>query len=285
MNKHKKFFYFLIFLVVLNCSCWGIIFERLHFKEKVAFLDVGQADSEIIISSAGNILIDAGSKNVLEELSKVLPLSDKTIDIFILSHPDKDHFLGIFEVLNHYKVKVVILEDISETQTLFLQFLKELKERKIPVILANKPLKIYWQKANKISVFSTKTLKHKSSSQDSLVALYDFHQNGFLFAGDINQDIENLLVPILTNLKTKVEVLKVNHHGSKNSSSLKFLESLKPKFAVIETGQNSYGHPNQEVLDRLKEVGAIIFRTDLDGSIIFTLDGNDLIYYSKKDKM
>jgi len=92
-------------------------------------------------------------------------------------------------------------------------------------------------------------------------------------------------VPILTNLKTKVEVLKVNHHGSKNSSSLKFLESLKPKFAVIETGQNSYGHPNQEVLDRLKEVGAIIFRTDLDGSIIFTLDGNNLIYYSKKDKM
>ncbi len=285
MNKHKKTFYFLVFLVILNCFCWGIIFERLHFKEKVAFLDVGQGDSEIIISSAANILIDAGSKKVLTELSQILPFSDKTIDIFILSHPDKDHFLGIFDILNHYKVKTVILEDISETQTLFLQFLEELKERKIPVILANKPLKIYWQEANKISVFSTKSLKHKSSSQDSLVTMYNFYQNGFLFTGDIDQYVENQLVPILTNLKTKVEVLKVSHHGSKYSSSLEFLKSLKPKFAVIETGQNSYGHPHQEVLERLKEVGAVILRTDLNGSVIFTLNGENLIYYSKKDKM
>ncbi len=285
MNKYKKTFYFLVFLGILNCFCWGIIFERLHFKEKVAFLDVGQGDSEIIISSAANILIDAGSKNVLEELSQVLPFSDKTIDVFILSHPDKDHFLGIFDVLNHYKVKAVILEDISETQTLFLQFLEELKERKIPVILASQPLKIYWQETNKISVFSTKSLKHKSSSQDSLVTFYDFYQNGFLFTGDIDQYLENQLVPILTNLKTKVEVVKVSHHGSKYSSSLEFLKSLKPKFAVIETGQNSYGHPHQEVLERLKEVGAVILRTDLNGSVIFTLNGENLIYYSKKDKM
>ena len=65
MNKYKKTFYFLVFLGILNCFCWGIIFERLHFKEKVAFLDVGQGDSEIIISSAANILIDAGTKKPL----------------------------------------------------------------------------------------------------------------------------------------------------------------------------------------------------------------------------
>ncbi|MGB9726618.1 MAG: ComEC/Rec2 family competence protein [Minisyncoccia bacterium] len=279
--SNKNLIYLIVVFLVLNIFSWGIIFERLILKEKVAFLNVGQADSEIIITKAGNILIDAGSKRVVQEIQNVLPFFEKTIDIFILSHPDRDHFLGIFDILNRYKIRLVVLKDLKDTNTLFQEFLKLVKQKKILVILPLKALKISYEGNNNLLVFSTNNLKQKSTSQSSLIALYSFEGFHFLFTGDIDQYLENQLKPILKNLVSKIEVLKVAHHGSKSSSSKEFLNFIKPRFAVIETGINNYGHPHQEAIERLKEAGATIFRTDLDGSVVFTIKGNNLIYSLK----
>lgn len=281
----NKIIYFLIALIILNIFCWGIILEYALFPEKVSFLNVGQADSELIITKGGNILIDAGSKRTLKELQNNLPFFEKIIDVFILSHPDRDHFLGIFDVLNNYKVRLVILNDFQKQDSLYQQFLQELKLRKILTIVSKKPIKIQWGNKDSMIVFSTEKLKQKTTSQNSLISLYSFKGFNFLFTGDIDQSLERQLISVLQPLISKIDVLKVSHHGSKNSSAREFLEFIKPLFAVIETGENSYGHPHEETINRLKEVGATILRTDLDGSVIFKVKDNNLIYSLKKDKI
>lgn len=285
MIKSKKLFYLFLGLLLLNLVLWSIIIERVFFKEKIVFLDIGQGDSEIIINKGGNILIDAGSKKVVEKIEKELPLFEKTIDIFILSHPDRDHFLGIFDVLERYKIRAIILKDLSKSDSLYHQFLEEIKKRKILVLVPKESLKIHWLKKDNVLVFSTEKLKKKSTSQHSLIALYQFKNFNILFTGDIDQYLEKQLIPILQKIVKKIDILKVAHHGSKNSSSKEFLEAFKPLYAVIETGFNNYGHPHQEAIDRLKEVGSFIFRTDLDGSIVFLEKNNQLIYFLKKDKI
>jgi len=285
MIKSKKLFYLFLGLLLLNLVLWSIIIERVFFKEKIVFLDIGQGDSEIIINKGGNILIDAGSKKVVEKIEKELPLFEKTIDIFILSHPDRDHFLGIFDVLERYKIRAIILKDLSKSDSLYHQFLEEIKKRKILVLVPKESLKIHWLKKDNVLVFSTEKLKKKSTSQHSLIALYQFKNFNILFTGDIDQYLEKQLIPILQKIVKKIDILKVAHHGSKNSSSKEFLEAFKPLYAVIETGFNNYGHPHQQAIDRLKEVGSFIFRTDLDGSIVFLEKNNQLIYFLKKDKI
>jgi len=285
MIKSKKLFYLFLGLLLLNLVLWSIIIERVFFKEKIVFLDIGQGDSEIIINKGGNILIDAGSKKVVEKIEKELPLFEKTIDIFILSHPDRDHFLGIFDILERYKIRAIILKDLSKSDSLYHQFLEEIKKRKILVLVPKESLKIHWLKKDNVLVFSTEKLKQKSTSQHSLIALYQFKNFNILFTGDIDQYLEKQLIPILQKIVKKIDILKVAHHGSKNSSSKEFLEAFKPLYAVIETGFNNYGHPHQEAIDRLKGVGSFIFRTDLDGSIVFLEKNNQLIYFLKKDKI
>lgn len=283
----KKLFPLLFVLILLNAFCYFVILNQLFLKEKVAFLDVGEADSELIVSKAGNILIDAGSKKVLNEIQETLPIFDKTIDCFILSHPDRDHFLGIFDVLNYYKVKAVILMDIKKEDSLFEEFIKELKAKNILVITPNEffPIKIKLNDNNSLTVFSTKIFKAKSTSQHSLISLYQFNNSNFLFTGDIDSFLEFQLIPVLEKINKKIDVLKVSHHGSKYSTGEKFLDFIKPKYAVIETGKNNYGHPHPEVIERLKKIEALVFRTDINGKIVFLFKNNDLIYLLKKDKI
>jgi competence protein ComEC len=104
----------------------------------------------------------------------------------------------------------------------------------------------------------------------------DFNYGDFdaLFTGDIGEEEENLIRPGLEQSKARpFDVLKVAHHGSKYSSSLDFLKAVKPALAVIEVGKNSYGHPTAEAIDRLKAVGAKVFRTDQDGEVMVETDG------------
>lgn len=275
----------LYLLIVLNILSWSLILEKIYFRDKVAFLNVGQADSEIILNKAGNILIDAGSKRAVKEIEDLLPFFDKTIDVFILSHPDRDHFLGFFEILDNFKVRLTVLPNFNQNESLYQQLLNEIKNKNIKTIILKTPIKISLGQEENLLVFSTESLKQKNQSQNSLVSFYNFKNFKFLFPGDIDQYLENQLIPVLKSLAFKIDVLKVAHHGSKYSSSKLFLDNINPTFSVIETGDNSYGHPHQETLDRLKEIGSKVLRTDLDGTVIFLIKNNELIYNLKKGKI
>ncbi|MGC8651084.1 MAG: ComEC/Rec2 family competence protein [Minisyncoccia bacterium] len=274
---------FLLVLLLANMFTWLIIFQALRFQEKIAFLNVGQGDAELIHYQAGNILIDAGPNNkILFELSKVLPFYDRTIDLFILSHPNKDHYNGLFELFDKYKIKAVMLNNYTYPSSSFQKLVEELKKRHILIIQGFKGVRIHLGENTNyqdelLTLYPPKNLMFSNEANNSCLVLDFFSRNNqFLFTGDIGSAQENKLLSSFSFPPSQFNVLKVAHHGSNYSSSDVFLKSFHPQIAVIEVGENTYGQPHLDTLTRLKNIGAQIFRTDIKGTIQFILENNAL---------
>jgi len=271
----KPFKHILMILIIANIFTYWIIFDFLCMpKGKVSFLSVGQGDAELIQITAGNVLIDAGpDAKILSELDKLLSFYDRTIDLFILSHPNKDHFNGLFDILERYKVRAVMFNNLSYPDSLFQKLLQELDKREILIIQGTAGTNISWENEDNLLVLYPNTIV--SANQDpnkfSSVDMLFLGQNCFLFTGDISFAQEKKILPLLSCADNNSQVLKVPHHGSPYSSSEQLLEKFKPEIAIIEVGENSYGHPHPDTLERLKNIGAQIFRTDLDGTISFKI--------------
>jgi len=268
-------------LLIFNLFNWLLIFFFLKQNlAKINFLNVGQGDSELINTPIANILIDAGpSKKVLEELKKVMPFYDNYLDIVIISHPNIDHFLGLFDILKTYKVRAVILSNISYPLKDYQNLIKELQERNIPLIKGVKGVTINLGKDQKITILSPDKLNSFSFNQDSIVCSYTNKISEVLFLGDIDSRKEKEILKYLNSLKYLYRILKVAHHGSKNATSEDFLKEFQPNFAIIEVGKNNYSHPHISVLERLEKFKIKTFRTDLDGLIQFSFDKNYNFWY------
>lgn len=268
----KPFLYILLFLVSANIFSFWIIFDYFYLdKGEVSFLDIGQGDAELIQTRSGNILIDAGpDMSIISALDSSLPFFDQTIDLFILSHPNEDHFNGLFEVLERYEVRAVMLNNIFYTDSQYQKLLQKLVKKDILIIQGVRGVKLTF-KDDKLFVIYPEAMvsSREDPNKFSLVVSLDLGENYFLFLGDISASQEKEILPLLPEKNNKSRILKVAHHGSRYSSSSEFLEKFKPHFAVIEVGNNSYGHPHPDTLSRLTQIGAEIFRTDLDGTIRF----------------
>jgi competence protein ComEC len=271
---NKSFKYFLIILICTNVFTFLIIFDYLYLGNgEVIFLDVGQGDAELVKTYAGNILIDAGpDASIIRELDNSLSFFDRTIDLFILSHPNKDHFYGIIEMLDKYKIRAVMLNNVFYSDSQYQKLLQELEKRNILTIKGFEGIKISLGKEDKFSVLYPKAMVSlgEDPNKFSLVLSLCLGQNYFLFTGDISNVQEKEILPILLE-ENKLRVLKVAHHGSRYASSWQFLESFMPHISIIEVGNNNYGHPHPDTLERLKQAGSTIFRTDLDGAIYFKI--------------
>ncbi|MCX6724156.1 MAG: ComEC/Rec2 family competence protein [Candidatus Staskawiczbacteria bacterium] len=288
---------FALFLFFLNILCWQEVFVLSGPRYlQVDFFDVGQGDSAFIRTPEGhNILIDGGpDQSVLARLNTVLPFWDKSLDLVILTHPEKDHMQGLLDVLQRYQVDYFLwtgvikndaenkkLADIlkrleSSTQN---SMLAALSPEKIKVITAVAGQEI---KAGNVLIdtlypledVSGKELKN-TSNDTCVVSRLIYGKISFLFTGDISSTAEKDLVSDGFNLQS--DVLKVAHHGSKYSTSDIFLAAVEPKMAVISVGaKNTYGHPTPETLQRLEKFGIKIFRTDKDGDVNFISDGKNI---------
>lgn len=261
-----------LFLLLLNSYFLTIIMSYVNLKDKVVFLDVGQGDAEFIQTKAGNILIDAGSSRVIEELGKVMPFYDRTIDVAILSHPHKDHFLGFFDLLERYKIKIVIINNVECENSLYQQFLDKLKEKNILVLEGRKQAKVSLAEKDNLLIFpDPKTSPQANLNEASLIVLANIHQFKFLFTGDISSRQEKNLINLLPNLFSNIFALKAPHHGSSSGNSEEFLTLTRPKVAIIEVGENSFGQPMAEVINRYQSLNTKLFRTDLNGTVILEL--------------
>lgn len=272
---NKTLILFLFFLFLLDILVWRTIWRGVSQNPEIYFLSVGQGDSELAVLPGGvQILIDAGGNNrVLRELASILPFSDRYLDLVMLSHPEPDHFLGLIDVLKNYHIGAFIFngrDGVSDAWPILLEIIKENKI-KTAVLSAGDKIRrgeIYFD----ILAPTTEMLKQKNQNESCLVLELNAADRKILFTGDSGVKTENFL---LQNLRTKIDILKVSHHGSKYSTTEKFLAALQPSFAFIEVGKNGYGHPTPEVLSRLAAIGAKIFRTDTDKTIkvSLTLEG------------
>lgn len=277
-HKNKAIILFAV-LVFLDIYVWFGIANAAKFSENLElyFLNVGQGDSELAILPGGvKILIDGGPANrkLINELSKILPPTDRYLDIVMISHPQLDHFGGIIDVLENYKVGIFLFNGVEGTAEAFKNLKDNLKENNIRQVVLRKNDKISYRES-KLNIIwpEARYLKSKELNDTTLVMELVSNNAKIVFTGDISAKIEE---KILRFYNSSIDILKVPHHGSKFSTGEKFLAALQPKLAFIEVGRNSYGHPTQIVLDRLRKYGVKIYRADKHGTTKVVVDGKSM---------
>jgi competence protein ComEC len=268
-------------LLALNILAWIVVFDLSKIQPlEVVFFDVGQGDSIFIETpKKQQILIDGGPGSaILEKLGTEMPFYDNTLDLIILTHPEKDHLAGLLEVLKRYKVENILWTGIIRDTAEWKLWERKILEKKASIKIAQAGQKIFAAKAVLEILYPFENLagqEFEDSNETSIVSRLVFGENSFLFTGDIRKSEEKALLEQRANLDS--DVLKVAHHGSKTSNSKEFIEKVSPEIAVISLGkENSYGHPHQEVLDILEDYGIKVLRTDQHGNIKIISDGKKL---------
>ncbi len=243
-------------------------------KLEIAFLDVGQGDASLIKTPFGqNILIDGGADyKVIEELEKELQWWDRAIDLMILTHPHDDHVAGLIFVLERYNVKKILYTGVVHSAPAYLEWLKIVKAKNIPLMIIDRPQKIIFGNDCFLNIiYPRQSLLGKSVSNlnnSSIIAELDCENKTVLFMGDAEIEVEEELIK--TGDLRSVEILKVGHHGSNTSSHQEFLEMVNPQKAIISSGiGNKFGHPSLRIIKRLERLGAEVLRTDIEGTIRF----------------
>ncbi len=279
MIKKQKIFSALFLILLLFIM--SLFFE---FKEQeslfVYYLNVGQGDSILIKSPNGKkILIDGGRDNkVVKELEKVLPFYDKQIDILILSHDDLDHIGGFFDVIKKYNVKKILRSNAQITSEYEKELLSQTQKSNIEVKNISWGDKIIIDSKNEIylDVLWPNNMENLTNENTNSLVLELIHgENEFLFTGDATIETELFIIKEFGD-KIDSDVLKVGHHGSKTSTSQIFLEKVTPDYSILSYGENSYGHPHQEVFDKLEKFGGEIFQTNERATIVARSNGENL---------
>ena len=268
-RKHKKNILLLIILIIF-------FIENGKFKlyPSVNYLDVGQGDSILIRIYNKNILIDTGGtlNNKYSVVnSQTLPylksVGVKKIDDLILTHGDYDHMGEAINLVNSFKVEKVIF-NCGPYNDLEKELIKVLDKKKIKYYSCIRELNI---DNNKLHFLQTK--EYDNENDNSNVIYTELNGYKFMFMGDASGTTEKEILNKY-NLPD-IDVLKAGHHGSKTSSSKEFIDTINPKYSIISVGKNNrYGHPNKEALDNLED--SKIYRTDIDGSIMFKIKNNKL---------
>jgi len=243
----------------------------------VAFLDVGQGDAIFITTPDGvQVLIDGGpDAAVLRGLPQVMPLLDRTIDVVLATHPDKDHIGGLVDVFNRYSVGTIIqTENESDTAVASAFTFSAEAEVAERYLSARAGDVIFLGASTTLEIFSPASdPTNWESNNASIVARLTYGEINFMLTGDASSGIEEYLVGQYGDV-LESEVLKLGHHGSKTSSAASFLDAVAPLYAVVSAGaDNSYGHPHTEVVARVKERGIKILSTADRGTIVFKSDG------------
>jgi len=265
-------------LLAANLFLWSRIFAPAPEFE-INFLNVGQGDSSLLMLQSAAILIDAGPATdaALRELD--LRLKRRTIDLAVITHPELDHFGGFLDLLERYRIGAIVWNGRDSESELFEEFRERSKALGIPWIVVRAGDRIRYGSSTadvlwpRMAAFS-----NSSANETGIVLRFSLSGVQMLFMADTGEDTEQKLAPLLE----RVDVLKVGHHGSRFSSSADFLNAIDPLVALIGVGKNSYGHPTPEVLHRLSNVGAKIFRTDRDGTVRVNIENGSLkIFVSK----
>lgn len=238
----------------------------------VSFIDVGQADSVLIRNGNYNMLIDAGNNEDGEKLVNYFKsLGIEEFKYVFATHPHEDHIGGMDDIINNFKIDNYYMSNKLSTTKTFMDVLDALDGRNLKYTVPNKGDTLKLGDANIKVIYPG---DDKSNINDSSIVLkITYGKNSFLLTGDATSNVERKIY----NEDIKSDVLKVAHHGSSYSSTDVFLDRVKPYYAVISVGKNNiYNHPSNKTLEKLNKRNIKVYRTDLDGTIVFISDGENL---------
>ena len=305
-----------------SCDLFFFFSEEYEIPDGSAefhFVDVGQGDATLIFADGKTILIDTGEKDSQNVLINYL--EDKgveTINYFIITHFDSDHFGEATEVLESFQVENLIIPDQVKTTKMYTPFMAAVNARPemfVSVIEDNDDIgdmvevddivdldtddrflyvgeldpEVEDDRGDLVLEFFGPVKDSYSNSNDySIMVLARWGQNSVFFTGDAEEKAEEALVekyPFTLASKIDCDVFKAGHHGSRTSSSQEIVDAASPEYVIISCGyKNDYGHPHSEAMDRFEAAVSEenIYRTDLQGTIILTTDGQLITIATEK---
>lgn len=250
----------------------------------VHFVDVGQGDCVLIQSGDKNMLIDAGEngneQTVLDYLDKY---GADEFEYIVATHPHSDHIGGLAEVIDASSVSNIIMPRLSKSNTpttvTYEKMLKAAKNSGSRIIAAV-PGNIYSLGDAEFEILAPFE-QDENLNNMSVVVKLTYQGRSFLFTGDAEKSVEKQLLSADYDLSA--DVYKLAHHGSSTSNTVAFLEAVNPDYVVISCGEdNDYGHPHREVMEAVYDLQPACYRTDEDGSVIFTVANNVIEVYTEK---
>lgn len=300
-KKQKKLYTIIVACVLAACllveliglipgvafNGWSDILEACGIKQgyltpegelEVHFIDVGNADCILVRQGEHNMLIDSGENGKYQDIIDYLDRHGvERFDLVIATHPHVDHIGEMAEIINTFPVDRFVMAFMPDgqepTSSVYLAMLEALEEHNVNVDEAE-PGKTYTLGTAQLQILSPLS-EDSDANAMSVVTRLTFGYRSFLFTGDAEAEVERAI--LTRGFDVQADVLKAGHHGSRTSSSEPFVREVAPAYAVITCGsKNSYGHPHDEVLERFNNVGAVCYRSDIHGSIVFTTDGETI---------
>lgn len=275
----KKVIYLIVFIVA------ALLFEVVGtyaYKNsneddgslRVHYLDVWQGDSTFIeLPNGKTILIDAGEAEYGDRVVKYIKnLGYSKINYLFATHPHSDHIGGLKKVVKTFDIGSIYMPDITSNSNFYLDLLKTIENKNKKVITVKAGKTIISEDDIDLKVLAPIEDEYEEVNDYSIVLKLTYKDKKFLFMADAEYESEMDLLD--SKYDISADYLKVGHHGSTSSTNYYFLKKVSPKIGIISVGKNNdYGHPKDKILEKLKNQGVKIYRTDLNGNIVIKTDG------------
>mgnify|MGYP001235059326 CR=1 FL=1 len=280
-KKHMKLLLLFISIIMMLTGCGDAQVSNSNAQNqnimRVHYIDVGQGDSILIQVNNKNLLIDAGPNDSTDNLISYLKKQNiSKLDYVVATHPHEDHIGGMAAVIKKFQIGEFYAPKIISSTKTFESMTNALKSKNLKINSAREGVTIDLGKNTKCVMLAPNSENYDNINNYSAVIKITYGNSRFLFDGDAEKLSENEIIN--KNLDLSSDILKVGHHGSTSSSSPAFLDKVSPKVAIISCGKgNNYGHPHKATLTALNKRKIQIYRTDIDGTIVFESDGNKIL--------